>query len=541
MSVTHIVIGSGPAGVACAKALLARGQVVRMLDTGIQLEAARAQVVRELAALAPAQWRPEQVALLKEGMASSAKGIPLKRVYGSDFPYREAERHVPAHYVGIGFRPSLALGGFSNVWGAAMLPYVDADLDGWPVRVGDLAAHYRAVLEFTGLAAGRDDLDKLLPLHLPEPGGLEASRQSKRLLGHLQRHRDWLGEQGVHFGHARAAVQSPRAGAPGCVYCGLCMYGCPYGYIYNSADTVRAMQSDPRFTYQPATVVTRVGEQGTTVSVSGYEREGGAPFSMTGARVYLAAGVVPTTKILLQSRAQYDQPLTVGDSQYFLFPLLQLRGTPAVASEALYTLSQLFLEVRDPKIDRHTVHLQVYSYNDLIGQAIRQSLGPLARPLESLARQLEQRMLIVQGYLHSAASAQIAMNLRRGQAGAADYLEVQSQLNPQTRRTIQRVLRLFLRLSPRLGALPLAPLLQVAEPGRGFHSGGSFPMQDHPREFGSDRLGRPCGWQRIHAVDATVLPSVPATTITFSVMANAHRIGWEAATLDRVGAGGATP
>jgi hypothetical protein len=30
-------------------------------------------------------------------------------------------------------------------------------------------------------------------------------------------------------------------------------------------------------------------------------------------------------------------------------------------------------------------------------------------------------------------------------------------------------------------------------------------------------------------VDATIFPSIPATTITLSVMANAHRIGWEAA------------
>ena len=44
-----------------------------------------------------------------------------------------------------------------------------------------------------------------------------------------------------------------------------------------------------------------------------------------------------------------------------------------------------------------------------------------------------------------------------------------------------------------------------------------------------DPLGRPQGWSRVHAVDASVLPSVPATTITFSVMANAHRIGWESA------------
>ena len=47
-----------------------------------------------------------------------------------------------------------------------------------------------------------------------------------------------------------------------------------------------------------------------------------------------------------------------------------------------------------------------------------------------------------------------------------------------------------------------------------------------------DLLGRLSGWQRVHAVDATVFPSLPATTITLSVMANAHRIGWETAALD---------
>ena len=44
----------------------------------------------------------------------------------------------------------------------------------------------------------------------------------------------------------------------------------------------------------------------------------------------------------------------------------------------------------------------------------------------------------------------------------------------------------------------------------------------------TDRLGRLHGLSRIHVVDASVLPSIPATTITFSVMANAHRIGIEA-------------
>ena len=39
----HCVIGSGPAGVACAKALLARGAGVLILDAGLEPDRARPQ------------------------------------------------------------------------------------------------------------------------------------------------------------------------------------------------------------------------------------------------------------------------------------------------------------------------------------------------------------------------------------------------------------------------------------------------------------------------------------------------------------------
>jgi hypothetical protein len=54
-------------------------------------------------------------------------------------------------------------------------------------------------------------------------------------------------------------------------------------------------------------------------------------------------------------------------------------------------------------------------------------------------------------------------------------------------------------------------------------------MRQEPGEFETDILGRPFGWKRVHAVDATVLPTIPANTITSSVMANAHRIATESA------------
>ncbi len=72
----------------------------------------------------------------------------------------------------------------------------------------------------------------------------------------------------------------------------------------------------------------------------------------------------------------------------------------------------------------------------------------------------------------------------------------------------------------------LPRFMQFSEPGSGTHCGGSFPMRRQPRsDFDTDLLGRPFGWERVFAVDASVLPSIPGTTLAFSVMANAYRIG----------------
>lgn len=459
-------------------------------------------------------------------MAADVTGVPLKLLFGSDFPYRETEEKIPWHNQGTGLKPSLALGGLSNVWGAAMLPYRDDDIAGWPVKNAELAQHYRAVTEFIGLAAQRDDLEEIFPLYCRNPSGLKASRQADLLLGNLKRHRDELRGRGWHFGRARVAIRAKRnAQGDGCVYCGLCMQGCPYGYIYNSADTVRELRSEKNFTYQRDVIVTLVRENSGKVFITGFHRETRAPLTFEVERVYLAAGVIPTAQILLRSQAAYDQPLILRDSQYFLFPLLLARRTRDVRSESLYTLSQLFIELNQPQISRHGVHLQLYTYSELIGQAVRKSLGPL----KVFARQLDERMIVVQGYLHSDESPTIAMTLKRD--GEKDFLQLDAQPNPETRWTVRKVLRELLLQTRRLGGVVVPPMLKLAEPGRSFHCGGSLPMRLTPRRFESDILGRPHGWSRVHVVDASVLPSIPATTITFSVMANAHRIGWEAAAL----------
>ena len=109
-------------------------------------------------------------------------GVPLKLVYGSDFAYREADEHLGVHYENVGLRPSFAKGGLSNVWGAAMMPFLESDMEEWPFRLSALAPHYAAVLQLTGLAACRDKLEGSFPLYTSSFTELRPSRQCQQLL-----------------------------------------------------------------------------------------------------------------------------------------------------------------------------------------------------------------------------------------------------------------------------------------------------------------------------------------------------------------------
>ena len=159
-----LVIGSGPAGVACAHALLAKGESVTMIDAGITVEASIQSLLSKISEGSKNGF--DQLTGLQSNIPISGKGVQLKRAYGSDFPYREAEEHLGFEGNRTGLLPSLALGGFSNVWGAATLPYHADDIKDWPLDLSNLNPHYESILQITGLSGQRDDLLELFPLHV---------------------------------------------------------------------------------------------------------------------------------------------------------------------------------------------------------------------------------------------------------------------------------------------------------------------------------------------------------------------------------------
>ena len=524
----YIVIGSGPAGVSSAWALVKQGLKVTMLDVGEELEADKADLRDKLANTSPQQWQTQDIETYTNARLS--KKVDTISPFGSTFLFKDPTQAFP-HLEGcssIKLKPSFAKGGLSNGWGASILPYRLEDIQDWPAASQNLASHYQALREFMPMAGKDDDLAELFPmLDMGSNTALPLSTQAEALLKRLQKRKQQLNHTGIHYGRARQAVATQD-----CRQCSMCLYGCPYGTIFNTSQTLQKLQEHANFTYQKGIFVKKLLETGDSVELQYVDIQHKSERSLSAKHVYVACGVLPTTQLILNSLEHYNEPVRIKDSQHFFLPLLHSWQTPITPdTENTTSLVQLFLEILDQKKSTRTSHVQLYTYNNLYAVDMRKRFGAFAGLLKPLINTLSQRLIVAQGFLHSDHSPEIMASLKNDKNGPQLILE--EKLNPETDNAIRHTQKKISSFAFQTGLLPLTPLLRKGEAGSSFHCGSSFPMSEQPQGIESDTLGRPAGLKRIFVVDASSLPSIPATTITLSVMANAHRIATESTKLNQ--------
>lgn len=528
-----LVVGSGPAAVAATYALVEQGHEVTVLDVGMKLEPERQEILDRMSALEPGAWDKDDLDRIMGTRSGDHEANRSKQSFGSSFSFAPPSSAIDIRWqIKGGFSHSLAFGGLSNVWGAALLPYRREDIADWPISLDELIPHYRAVMDFVPGTAVTDDLEELLPSYSSASAPLEPSRQGKALLNDLEKRRQALRERGIHFGRSRLAIRASGDGTHrACAYCALCLSGCPYGLIHTSAQSLNALIETGRVTYLKDHLVEKLHNHGNEVTVSGRDLANDRPFHLKASRVLLGAGVLPTAKIVLDSLQCFDKPVHLKDSQYFIYPLLRFGMVSGVESEKTHTSSQVFVEIDDPKISRHLIHLQVYGYSSFLLRELKRTFLRWPLRWSGFRSRFLGRLMIVQGFLHSAESGSIELTLKR----TSDSKTTLHANTKPSRRAVASVWKIGWKLagqSFKTRTFPLFPGLKVPSPGSGYHSGSSFPMAAHPGDWETDTLGRLPSMPRVHLVDASVLPSIPATSITFSVMANAHRIATAAGRLD---------
>lgn len=524
------VIGSGLSGIFAARALASRGIHVTILDVGETLDPLHQAAVDRLHDLAPHDWPEADYDLIRENSTFRDGGLPKKVHFGSDYIYAGNRSFAPIHTLVEGriAYPTFAKGGFSNIWGAAVLPPAECDMADWPISRGEMEPYFRSVARSLPLCGGEGTLADSFPSYRDHLGKLDAGPQGEALLADLQKIGTSLRERQMLYGRARLAVHTEpgTGGVLACIGCGHCFTGCVRGSIFSTLPMLAELRENG-VEYRDGICVERIEEINEKPTVYAVNTRNHARQTFSFDAVFIAAGPINTTRVLLRSGQLYDRPVLLKESQKFVLPMLRLRGAPTAIEQASVTLGSAFIEAKVASQPAHWLHMQTVPMNRMIVETARLTgaLHPVGR---RVWKPLLRRMMAAWCGMHSDYSSHVELRLRRN-AGQGDVMELDLKPSEQARAAGRQAAKDLFRIGLAFQTIFCYWMIKFANPGSGTHCGASFPMRRQPRQvLDTDVYGRPFGWSRVFAVDSSVLPSIPGTTLGFSVMANASRIGSEA-------------
>ena len=521
-----LIIGSGPAAAGVALALAPDPTYeVTVIDVGATLEPDLQSALRRVSTSPEQSWSPSDLMRIGQQPVVGQRGeLPQKRTYGSDFPFRDAGQLGGIDPVGPanGQVVSGAYGGFSNVWGAQIMPFSRATFDRWPVSMADMEPHYRVALEQMTLAGDEDDLAELFPLMAPARSLPPLAERTDRVLERYEARRPLVQSHGITLGRARLAFKADE-----CIRCGMCMTGCPYGLIYSSAHTFDRLRSENRISYRAGLLAVRLDEVDGRPHVVVRDTANGRIERLSADRIFVACGGIGTTRLVLGSLEAFDEPIYLQESVQFVLPALSVRPVGDPRSAQNFTLNQfnLVYDATGEGLDLCQIHF--YGYNP----AFLSSLPGVARRpgADAMLGALLRRISVGLGYVPGWASPRVRAVARRGAASEElPTVELERDGGDGWPPMLHDLVRAMLKVAPALDLWPVAPTLSVSSAAKSYHFGASFPHGPARTARTTDRTGRLSAWDRIHLVDASVFSDVPATTFTLTIMANAHRIASEA-------------
>jgi choline dehydrogenase-like flavoprotein len=522
-----IVVGSGASAVHAAWPLVAAGRRVLMLDVGNRDE----RYAPRIPAKPFTEIRRTDDRQADYFLGEDFEGVPFGpvRVGAQLTPprqhiYRMADQLLPVQSEGFSAMRSFALGGLAAGWGASSPPLVDEDTAGWPISRADLQPHYERVARRIGIC-GENGGD-LAPFHgerlplLPPP---KPDGNAQAILARYRRRRAALNERGIFLGTPRLAMVTRRHRDRGpLANLDMEFWADKDEAVYRPVYTLRELQRHRNFEYRAATCVETFTETGNGVRVTARDVVTGEALTFEAGRLVVAAGTISTSHIVLRSLGTTATRLPLVSNPYTYYPCLVWPTLGKRLRDRRHSLTQLAIFYRPRSWEDALVQAQIYSYRSLLTfKLLKESPLPHREAIRLL--QLVQESFVIVGIHHEDRPAPAKyIQLGDGKAGERGLRIAYRPTTRELERRARNERSLMLNF-PALGCLPLRRI----HPGEGasIHYGGSLPMSSEDRPFTTTPEGRLRGTDRVYIADGAVLPHLPAKGLTFTLMANADRVG----------------
>jgi len=514
-----IVIGSGPAGVSAAWPLVEAGIRVLMIDAGFSALSPPSIDRPDLMSMRKGDknsWRD----LLKSDLSGlrNASGTSPKLRCAADANflqnYEELNRLETNNYSTFG---ALAVGGLSNVWGAAVPAFDNTDLEGFPFQAEELSESYSSVAKRIGISGEPNDEAVQGFKVLMQPGIPLAGFSS----AFHKRYQENQGRVDFKMTRSRLAVLSQKLGdREACIEDGACMWGCTNGAVYNSAFDVEKLKKRPDFKLisgHLAESLERNNDGEYTLNVR--DRKSSKVSTYTANTIVLAAGTLPSTRLVLalQKRFEEDIPFLTSPGLASVFCMPGMLGSPL--PEKMLGLSQLSFRIG----------VDDFARNDAFGLLFDAAAMPAPDLISHMPFTLPAGIKLLRALLPALSIALVYLpgeygrcrvKLSRDDEDAQSKLKITGGYATDIGTITDKLEKKLAQEFRHLGAFRLPGATQLYQPGAANHHAGTLPMGSETNSF-----GEVVGFPGLYVVDGSVLSRLPAKNLTFTIMANADRIG----------------
>jgi len=530
-----VVVGSGASGVHFAQSALENGWRVTMVDVG---------------RVAPAPVLPDaSFAAFKRESPDPAGYFLGRKFEGALFPGAKGEFYgFPPHKGFIfapldrtrvrsqGFDPlmSFARGGLAEAWTGGLFPFTAGEMVDFPFEYADFAPYYGLVAARIGVSGAADDLARFLPAHEHLAPGVELDEHSRVFLAKYERVKQQLNRDlRCYVGRSRAAVRGDDRKTDigerkGCTKLGRCLWSCPREALYTPSLTLRALQSDPNFTYVPDHVVTRieVDDRNRVRRLHAEHVSTGSKLDVPVERLALAAGTLASAKLFLDSlrAAGGSAPVLTGlmDNRQVLVPFVNFAMLRKRVDFDTYQYHQLALGLeRDDA--RHYVHGLITTLKSALIHPIVQSVPfDLASSLW-IFRNAHAALGLVNVNFHDDRRAECTLSIE-DDAKRGSQLVVRYEPSREEPTRMNAALGDVKKALRALGCIAPPGMTHVRPMGASVHYAGALPMTRDAAPLTTTPLGESRDVAGLYFVDGSTFPFLPAKNLTFTLMANAARI-----------------
>jgi choline dehydrogenase-like flavoprotein len=497
-----IVIGSGPAGVSAAFPLVEAGRRVLMLDGGDDQAATadtpwQRQLGDDLEALAP-----------DDGLSPKWRTPEARRTIGA---FKRLAAIGEEDFLAVG---ALARGGLSRIWGG-FVGELDADeLSGWPITAEELRPSYAAVVERIGVSGSRDDdmaasYGTSGTVLAPPPLGPTAAAI-------LERYTAAPRDPDFALGRARNALLTADLGPRrACDLRLACLWGCARDAIYDARQEVASLRRHANFELRDNTTAVRLARREGAWEVTTTDGQ-----CLRAPRLIVAAGTLGSLRLAAPLIDPPPATLPLLNSPVMVVPLLVPRRLGHAMPPQGHSLAQLGFRLRCSSAPDDHVSGAVYEVAGLPLSSFTARMPLGRRAGGKVFRALAPALALATTYFPGRYSANL-VSLQYGDDGTRVHIRggVADGFDALTHTIRQRLARIWRKL----GAFVL-PGTTLATAGTDAHLGGVFPLGT-AAPHGTSRFGELNAAPGLHIVDGAVLPTIPSTFTTLTIMANADRIG----------------